>query len=128
MEENIRLGKQILHEDDLKITATYEGEMFVLKYPDPIQQSQIEMEIARRLGGYPRSSYSADYLMQLEMNVIVDMLYIAESCPAWYEGPFRDYDEQRTIALYNAYLKFRDKFRRRLHSGKSKTGNKGGGA
>lgn len=125
-ERKIRIGKEILSEDDLEIQAPYKSDIFILKYPNPILRSQIEMETARRLGGYPRSSYSADYLLQLEMNVTVDLLYVSEKCPDWYEGPFEDFDEERTLALYNRYLKFRDTFRRRLRAGRSDKSDKRG--
>ncbi len=125
-DQKIRIGKQILSEDELEIQAPYKGDLFVLKYPNPILHSQIEMETARRLGGYPRSSYSADYLLQLEMNVTVDLLYVSEKCPNWYEGPFEDFDEERTLALYNNFLKFRDNFRRRLRASRPDESGKRG--
>lgn len=117
-ENKIRLGKQLIREDELEIHVPYRDDVFVLKYPDPIVKSQIEMEVARRLGSYPRSQYSANYLLQLEMIVTVDMLYVAEKCPTWYEGPFRDLDEERTMTLYNGYLNFQEDFRRRLRQGR----------
>ena len=123
-ERSIKIGAQILREDELEIQVPYKDDIFVLKYTSPIIRSQVEMEVARRLGGFSRSSYSADYLLQLEMNVTVDLLYISEKCPGWYEGPFRDYDEERTLILYNGFLQFREEFRRRLRS-QPEDGDKG---
>ena len=123
-ERSVRIGAQILREDELEIRVPYKDDIFVLKYPNPIIRSQVEMEVARRLGGYPRASYSAGYLLQLEMNVTVDLLYISEKCPNWYEGPFQDYDEERTLVIYNGFLQFREEFRRRLRS-QPEDGSKG---
>jgi len=34
-DKEIQIGKQVLHEDDLVINASYKGEQFALRYPDP---------------------------------------------------------------------------------------------
>jgi hypothetical protein len=120
--KNIQLGQNILSEGDLLITAQYDGEEFTLQYPDPLQKSAIEVEIARRLGGFPRSTFSSDHVIMTEAHVIIDSLYIADKCPKWFV-PWKCLDERLIMVLYNAYLSFRDEFREKLRTGKYRRGS-----
>jgi len=120
--KNIQLGQNILAEDDLLITVQYENEEFVLKYPDPLQKSAIEVEIARRLGGFPRSTFSQDHVIMTEAHVIIDSTYVAEKCPKWFV-PWKCLDERLIMTIYNAYLSFRDEFREKLRTGKYRRGS-----
>lgn len=124
-EELIQLGKNVIREADLEIPITYKGEQFTLRYASPALQSAIEMEIARRLGGMPRSSYSPDHLASIEAYVIIDMTYIADKCPKWFKGPWVCYDDDLILELYKGYYSFRDQFRERLRSGGFEKGTSG---
>ena len=117
-EKSFRLGKQIIHEDDLKIKVEYNGEIFTLRYPNPIQKAAIEAEIARRLNGLSREAYPVDHVAMLEAHCFVENLYIPKECPDWFQGAWVCYDEMLIAELYAGYLRFRDNFRERIKQGK----------
>ncbi|MHA2426495.1 MAG: hypothetical protein ACXADB_00445 [Candidatus Hermodarchaeia archaeon] len=120
-----RIGKEALHEDDLKIPIMYNGETFVLKYPNPAVKATIESEIARRLGGFPRSSFSTEHLAEVEAYVTIDVLYDPKECPKWFEGPWATYDDELIRTLIEGYYQFRERFRTRLRSRGFAEGSKG---
>jgi len=121
-DKEIQIGKQVLHEDDLVINVSYKGEQFALRYPDPGIETAIQTEVARRLGGYPRTSFGPDYLAKLEALVTIDLLYIPEKCPEWFGGgPFTCYDEELITELYRSYVRFRSKFRENVRKNRFKT-------
>lgn len=113
-ERKYRLGKTVLTEDDLKIVIPYKEDTFTLKYPTPVQKTMIENEIARRLSGYPRASFSSDHLAMVEACATIDILMVKEECPDWFEGPWTCIDEDLVAELYSGYFQFRDGFRQRL--------------
>jgi len=113
-EKKYRLGKMVLSESELKIKVDYKGDVFTLKYPTPLQKSMIENEIARRLGGFPRASFSADHLAMVEACASIDILMVGDECPKWFETPWTCYDEELIAALYDGYFQFRDQFRQRI--------------
>jgi len=121
----IQLGRSIIRESELEIPVDYKGEVFTLKYPTPSMSAAIEAEIARRLGGYPRASYSVEHVAGVEATVTVDALYIPEKCPKWFRGPWTCYDEELVGRLFEGYYQFRDKFRERLRSGGFEEGDQG---
>lgn len=126
-DKTIQLGKNVLHQDDLKISVEYNGEVFTLRYPSPIQRAGIENEIARRLGGLPRESYDIDSLTLIIMSAYVENLYIPDECPDWFKGAWNCYDDELIANLYTGYLRFRDEFRNRVKQGKfSGAGETGG--
>lgn len=112
--QTFRLGQQVLHQDDLEIEVTYNGEVFVLRYPNPMQRAAIENEVARRLGGLPRESYDPDQLTLLIATTYVDNLFIPEKCPNWFESAWTCYDDDLIAQLYTGYLRFRDQFRKKI--------------
>jgi hypothetical protein len=120
--KNLQIGKNILTEDDLLIQVPYEDEVFVLKYPNPMQKGAIEVEVVRRLGGFQRTSFSNDHLIMTQAVVTVEALYVPEKCPKWFI-PWQCIDERLILALYNGYLSFRDEFGERLRTGKYRRGN-----
>lgn len=126
-EKQYKLGKTILNESDLKIQIPYKGDIFTLQYPNPMLRTAIETEIARRLGGYPRSSFSPDHIATIEATVTIDILMIRDECPDWFEGPWTCYDDALIANLYDGYLRFRDEFRKKLRSDRLEGDNKGGG-
>ena len=117
-ETSVTLGKQILHEDDLKIKVEYKGEIFTLNYPTPLRKSMIEAEIAQRLGGMPRSAYEPEHVGMVTASCYVDNLYDPKGCPSWFQGAWNCYDEKLIADLFAGYWRFRDQFREKLKCGK----------
>ncbi len=113
----IRIGKMILNDEDLKIKVQYNGEMFVMRYPTPMEKAQIETDIARTLGGMPRASFSEDHLFLTEATAYVNRLAIAEECPPWFKSAWTCYDENLIATLYGEYVTFRNTFRNRIAEG-----------
>jgi len=113
----IKLGKMILNDEDLKIKVQYNGEMFTMRYPNPMEKSQIESDIARTLNGMPRSSFSDDHLFLTEATAYVNRLVIPEESPEWFKSAWTCYDERLIATLYGEYLQFRNSFRERIADG-----------
>lgn len=124
-EKTYRLGKTVLTESDLKIQIPYKGEVFTLRYPTPLQKSMIENEIARRLGGYPRASFSNDHLALVEACATIDILMIKEDCPKWFESPWTCLDEDLITDLFAGYFRFRDNIRARIRGSGVEESSKG---
>jgi hypothetical protein len=122
---DIRLGQQIIHEDDLKFEVEYNGEVFILKYPTPFEKAGIEADISRKLGGYARDTYPADHLALVEATSYADNLVVREESPEWFKSAWTCYDEACIGALYTAYLRFRSDFQAKLRSGGFKDNSKG---
>jgi hypothetical protein len=120
----VQIGRNVLNESDLLIQVQYEDEEFVLKFPNPLQKNAIDVEVARRLGGLPRSAFSPDRVITTEAFVTVDTIYVADKCPKWFV-PWTCMDEQLILKLYNAYLSFRDEFAERLRTGRYRRGGQG---
>jgi len=116
-DEGVKLGKQILYPKDMKFSITYKGEIFTMRYPMPFEKQQIEAEIARRLDGHPRATYSNDALMLLEATAYVNALVIAEESPSWFTSAWTCMDEELIATLYGEYLSFRSTFRKKLQEG-----------
>jgi len=114
--KEIKLGKKVLSEDDLKFPVTYDGEVFTLRYPTPYEKSAIEAEIVRRLGGFARNSFPAEHLLLVEATAYVDQLIVSKDSPSWFNA-WTCYDEACIEALYTGYLSFRGKFQKQLREG-----------
>lgn len=123
------LGKQILHEDDLKFTVEYKGDKFTLRYPTTLVRAQIEADIARRIGGVPRESISPEALALIEMTAYVNALIVPSECPQWFQDNvtslWEHYDEMLVMELYRGFADFRDRFRERLSNGGFEIGRAG---
>lgn len=113
----IRIGQQIIHEDDLKFEVEYKGEIFILKYPSPFEKAGIEADISRKLGGFARDTFPADHLALVEATAYADNLVVREESPEWFISAWTCYDEACIGALYTAYLTFRNTFQAKLRSG-----------
>jgi len=127
MEEDkdlIQMGRMILRQSDLEIPVTYKGEVFTLKYPSPSMSAAIEAEIARRLGGYPRSSFAFDHIAHVEACVIIDFTIIPSKSPKWFTSVWNCYDESLIAELYSGYHSFRQSFQERIRSGGFEEGSK----
>ena len=124
-EELIELGRNILRESDLEIPIQYNGEQFTLKYPNPATSAMIEAEIARRIGGYPRASFSAEHLAGIEAYVTIDILMIPEKCPKWFKGPWTCYDDELITTLIKGYFTFRTQFQDKMRGGGFEKGSQG---
>lgn len=124
--EEIRIGKKVLNEDDLKFTVQYNGELFTLHYPTFFEKAMIEGEIARRLNGFPRSSFNPDHIMMVEATCYVDQLVVIEESPDWWKTAWTCYDEGCVQALFNGYLRFRTDFQKRIRADGPKESGKGG--
>jgi hypothetical protein len=109
-----KIGRQIIHEDDLKIPIDYKGDVFTLKYPTPIERAMIESEIARRLGGMPREAFTLELLSLTTAATYVDNLIIKEESPSWFTSAWQCLDEEVTGTLYTGYLQFREKLQQRI--------------
>ena len=120
--KSLQIGKNVLTEDDLLIQIPYEDDLFVLKYPTPLVRSQIEVEIARRLGGFSRNTFSSDHVIMTEALVTLDTIYVVDKCPKWFT-PWTCIDDHLIMVLFNGYLSFRDEFREKLRTGKYRRGN-----
>lgn len=125
MSEEIKIGKKVLSEDDLKFTVQYNGEIFTLRYPTPFEKAGIEAEIVRKLGGFNRASYPPDHLIVIEATAYVDQLVIPEESPDWFKSAWTCYDEACIAALYRGYLQFRSRFQIRIRGSGPERGNKG---
>lgn len=110
----VQIGKMLLNPEELKIKVTYNGEIFVLHYPNPMEKAQIETEIARTLNGLPRSSYPNEHLYLVEATAYVNNLLIPEESPSWFKSAWTCYDEVLLATLYGEYVRFRDRFRERF--------------
>lgn len=119
----LQVGKNVLHQEDLQFDVTYNGEVFTLRYPTPHTQSFIEVEIARRLDGLPRNSFSEEQLIRIEAYAYVNSLLVPEKSPSWFKSAWTCMDEDLIFALYKAYIEFKETFRRRLREGEFSTVN-----
>lgn len=115
--DTIQIGRAVIRQAELKIPVDYKGESFTLRYPNPAIQAAIEAEVARRLGGNPRTSFTYDHIESVEAYVTVDFLFDRDLCPKWFKGPWLCLDEELVGTLYKAYLDFREQFRARLRAG-----------
>lgn len=125
MSEEIKIGNKVLTEDDLKFTIQYNGEVFTLRFPTPYEKAAIESEIARKLGGYPRSSFPAEHVAMVEATAYVNQLLVPEESPAWFKSAWTCYDDQCIVELFQGYLRFRGKFQERIRDGGPEGGGKG---
>lgn len=125
MPDEIKIGKKVLSEDDLKFTVQYKGEIFTLRYPTPFEKAAIEAEIARRLGGYSRESFPPDHLAMVEMTAYVNQLVVPEESPDWFKSAWTCYDESCIANLYQGYLRFRGNFQTRIRGSGPEEGRKG---
>jgi len=125
MSEEIKIGKKVLSEDDLKFTVQYDGEVFTLRYPTPFEKAAIEAEIVRKLGGFRRASFPEQHLAVVEATAYVDQLIVPEESPDWFKSAWTCYDESCIVNLYQGYLRFRSKFQQRIRSSGPKGSSKG---
>lgn len=125
MSEEIRIGKKVLSEDDLKFTVQYEGEIFTMRYPTPFEKAAIEAEIVRKLGGFSRDSFPPNHLEIIAATAYVDQLIIPDESPEWFKSAWTCYDESCIGALYTGYLRFRGGFQKRIRSSGPESGGKG---
>jgi len=72
--EEIKVGNQTLREDDLEIKVEYQGEMFIMAYPNQWTKAEIERLIALKLGGMPRNSYTPEHVANIEAFTYVNEL------------------------------------------------------
>lgn len=122
----IKLGKQILHESDLKITVEYKGEIFTLKYPNPVEKSIIESNISRTLGGVPREAHTLEHITMVTATCYVDSLIILDESPDWFISAWTCYDEELIGTLYAGYLRFRDSFQKKIRESGFQIPSEGG--
>lgn len=124
MSEEIKIGKKVLSEDDLKFTVQYNGEVFTLRYPTPFEKAAIESEIVRKLGGFSRASFPQDHLAIVEATAYVDQLIVSNESPDWFKSAWTCYDESCIVTLYQGYLRFRGDFQTRIRSSGPESGSK----
>ena len=112
-----QIGKQVLTEDDLKFPVEYKGDVFILRYPNPLQRSLIESEITRRLGGVPREACSIEMISLTTACAYIDNLVVSADSPSWFTSAWTCYDEEMIGTLYAGYLDFRDKIQKKIRAG-----------
>lgn len=112
-----RIGRQVLSQQDLEIEVQYKDEIFTLAYPTPLVKTAIEAEIARRLGGYPRESYSPEHIQMVEATTYVHNLVILDKSPKWFTSAWNCVDDDLVQTLFAGYLRFRSQFQERLRQG-----------
>ncbi len=122
-EKAYKIGSQVLHEKDLKFKVEIGNETFVLKYPNPFEKAQIEIDIARKLDGLPRSAYSQEHLVMVEAAAYANALVVAEESPSWFKSAWTCYDDNVVGELYSGYLSFREDLRKKLQTGGFKEGS-----
>lgn len=115
--KEIRIGQQIIHEDDLKFPVEYNDETFVLKYPSPYDRVLIETSISKHLGGLSRSSYPPDHLQLVEAMAYTDYLVVRDESPSWFKSAWTCYDEMCIQTLYAGYCSFRGEFQSKIQHG-----------
>lgn len=125
MSDEIKVGNKVLTEDDLKYTVQYNGEIFTLRFPTPYEKAGIEAEIARKLGGYPRSSFPPEHVAMVEATAYVHSLVVPGESPAWFKSAWTCYDDQCIVELFQGYLRFRGKFQERIRGSGPEGGGKG---
>lgn len=113
-EQEIRVGDQVLSEDDLRFTVEYGGEIFVMRYPTPFEITAIETDIANKLGGNPRSAFPRSHLDMVEAAAYVNQLVIRDESPKWFKSAWTCYDTRCIEELYTGYLRFRGTFQERF--------------
>ena len=113
-----QIGQQILTQADIEKILTVKGETFTIKFPTPLQQEQIEREVAIRLGGNPLDSFPQVTYNLIRMNVTLDNIII--KAPDWWKGAGECFDEDLVTKLWEEYLKEKDAFRGSLRQGKFK--------
>ena len=116
-EKTVRIGKKVLRESELEFQVDYNGESFVLKYPNMYARSAIETEIARRLGGMPRSAYPPEHVLLVTAAVYANAMIVPNKHPDWFVDVWTTYDEELVTTLYSGYLQFRDKIQSRDRPG-----------
>jgi hypothetical protein len=124
-QETVKIGNQILTEDDLRFTVQYNNEIFTLVYPTPFLKAEIERIIAQRLGGSPRASYTPEHIDSVVAHTYVNELVDTSRSPSWFTSAWTCYDELLIETLYAGYLSFRNKFKEKLRQGGFEKGNKG---
>lgn len=113
-EREIKVGNQVLHEDDLEFTVQYNGEIFTMRLPTPFEKAAIEAEIVRKLGGYGRDSFPPNHLAVVEATAYVDQLVVREKSPAWFKSAWTCYDDMCIETLYRGFLRVRSDFQERF--------------
>ncbi|RLE46002.1 MAG: hypothetical protein DRJ31_10545, partial [Candidatus Methanomethylicota archaeon] len=99
--ESILNGEQITEE-----IKTKRG-VFVIALPLPKDIRNIEIEIARRLDGYPENQFSSDMLMKFRVYASLDTVII--KAPDWWnklESAEDCPDDSLISFLYRRYLRF----------------------
>ncbi len=112
--QEYRVGEMVLTEDDLTFTVVYKGETFTLRYPTPFELSLIEADIAKRLGGMPRTSFPEEHVQRVEATAYVDQLVDRDESPNWFKTAWTCYDDRCIQTLYGGYLRFRSQFQERF--------------
>lgn len=110
--EEIRIGKAVLTEDDLRHKVTVFEIDFELKIPTPMERNAIEMDISRRLGGLPRNTFSADHVLETTVRVTLDT--IVQECSDPKFKVWETYDTQLLYKLYGEYQDFYGRFLKRI--------------
>lgn len=121
--KEIKVGRMVLTEDDLRFTVQYNGEVFTLKHLAPFERQAVEADIVRRLGGYPRDSHNENHVAMVEAAAYVEASIIFDESPEWFKSAWTCLDEDCIVELYRGLLRFQKEFRDRFKSNKPEGSN-----
>ena len=116
-DKTIKVGQQVLNQDDINKVITVGKESFKIKLPTPFIQQTIEREIAMRLGS-PVDSFPINAYNMIRMCVTLDAVLI--DTPDWWTTAGECYDDGMLNDLWDKYLEEKETFRRSLREGKVK--------
>lgn len=124
--KEIKIGRTILNEDDLKFTVTYKGDVFVMRHLAPYERDSVELEISRRLGGMPREAHDPNHVGMVEARAYVNASIVKDEAPEWWKSADTCYDEDCIVELYRGLLNFKSEFRDRFKGDEPKGSGEGG--
>ena len=104
--EQIKLGKTILNEDELKHEVEVFGVTFHLKLPSPDDRSNIEIAVAQRLNGMSRNSFPADFVVESTVRATLDV--IVEKCSDPDFDSWKSWDKELLYKVFNEYRGLED--------------------
>lgn len=110
-EEDIRLGKQILSQEDISKKIIVGGEEWKVRIPTPLAKREIERLIARKVG-VPLEQMSQDAYLRIRATTFLDGVIIAH--PDWWPSAEECFDEDLVMNLFNEFIKFENEFRGKL--------------
>ena len=104
-----------------EVVSTRRGE-FVINFPLPSDQREIELEVADMLGGRPVASFTGDALANFR--AYATLKKVIAKAPKWWsklKSPEECPDVDLTAELYRRYLRFHQTTQKALADGESRS-------